>query len=175
MASSTRGRETTRDVVLTVVILFGLLALVGGFFALNRPEAETPDPVEYESVADLVRREYPYDVLVPRSVPDSWRATSVDHSQQAGGHEWRVGFLVDEEQFVGLEQSDGEIEAYQRDRLRDFSEDGESRIDGDTWQRLVEDDRNPDRALVQVDGGVVTIVRGTTSYQVLEEFVSWLE
>ncbi|NED99826.1 DUF4245 domain-containing protein [Phytoactinopolyspora halotolerans] len=175
MASSTRGRETTGDVVRTVTIMFGLLALVVGFFAMNRPEARTPEPVDYARVVELVRREYPYDVLSPASLPENWRATSVDHAQQAGGNRWRVGFLIDDEHFVGLEQADGEIEAYQRDRLRDFSDDGESRIGGQSWSRLVEQGDNADRALVRVDDGVVTIVRGTPSYETLEEFVSWLE
>jgi hypothetical protein len=123
----------------------------------------------------VVSEQFTYEVLAPTKVPDEWRATSVDHGQELGGNRWRVGFLVDGEQFVGLEQTDGEIETYLRDRLRDFDEDGTSRIGGDTWQRLVERDRSPDRALVRVDDGVVTIVYGTIGYDTLETFVTWLE
>ncbi|NED95287.1 DUF4245 domain-containing protein [Phytoactinopolyspora alkaliphila] len=175
MAGRTRGNETTGDVIRTLVIFLGLLALVGGFFAMNRPGPSLPDEVDYESVVDVVREQYPYPVVAPVAVPDAWRATSVDHGQELGGHRWRVGFLVDGEQFVGLEQMDGEIQAYLLDRLRDFDEDGTSRIGGDTWERRLERDRSPDRALVRVESGVVTIVRGTTGYDTLEEFVTWLE
>ena len=73
-----------------------------------------------------------------------------------------------------MEQSDGEIEAFRQDRLSDFEDDGIADIDGDTWQRMVETDRSPDRALVLVDDGVLTIVRGTESYDALEDFASSL-
>jgi len=83
-------------------------------------------------------------------------------------------FLIDGEQFIGLEQTDGEIESYRDDRLAGFEPDGESSVDGASWERLVEDDDAPDRALVRVDGGAVTIVRGTLPYEDLEEFVTLL-
>ncbi|AYY14341.1 DUF4245 domain-containing protein [Actinobacteria bacterium YIM 96077] len=176
MASKQRGIETLSDVVRTCILLFGFLGLIAGFFALNRPESQVPDPVEYESVVDTIQDDYPYDVLAPESTPDTWRATSIDHETRPGGNRWRLGFLIDGDEFVGLEQSDGEIEAYLRERLAGFDEDGASRIDGESWQRWQERDRRPDRALVRrSDDGVATIVRGTASYEALEEFVGWLE
>lgn len=175
MAGKARGTETTGDMVRTVFILMGVLAVVAGIFAINRPGARVPDPVDYESVLGIVQDEYPYDVLAPSSLPDNWRATSVYHEQDGAGHRWRVGFLVDDDQFVGLEQSDGEIVSYETDRLSGFEADGTSTVAGATWQRMVEQDESPDRALVQTDGGVITVVRGTASYEMLDEFASWLE
>lgn len=175
MAGKARGTETTGDMVRTVFILIGALAVVAGIFAFNRPDARLPDPVDYESVLEIVQDEYPYDVLAPSSLPDNWRATSVYHQQDGAGHRWRVGFLIDDDHFVGLEQSDGEIVSYQTDRLGGFTEDGARTIDGVAWQRWVEQDERPDRALLRVDDGVLTIVRGTQSYDALAEFISWLE
>lgn len=175
MATKTRGSETAGDVVRTCLVFFGLLALVAGFFAINRPGPQLPDPVDYEGVVDTLRRDYPYRVMAPADVPDEWRATSVDHRQDALGHRWRLGFLIGEESFVQLEQSDGEIQSYTRDRLADFDEDGTTRLDGETWQRWIERDRQPDRALVHVADGVVTIVRGTTPYETLADFVTRME
>ncbi|WP_069114971.1 DUF4245 family protein [Jiangella alba] len=57
---------------------------------------------------------------------------------------------------------------------RSVEDDGESTINGVTWERLLEDDDQPDRALVRVDGGALTIVRGTVSYEELEDFVRLL-
>jgi hypothetical protein len=175
MAGKARGSESTGDMVRTVFLLLGGLALVAGLFALNRPDPRLPDPVDYEGVLANVQDQYPYHVEAPSELPEGWRATSVHHGQERGGHQWRIGFLIDGESFVGLEQSDGETVSYLQDRLQDFDDDGVSRIAGEEWERMVERGGNGDRALVRTADGVVTIVRGTETYDVLEEFVTWLE
>ncbi|HEU0041568.1 MAG TPA: DUF4245 domain-containing protein [Jiangellaceae bacterium] len=176
MAGKPRGNETVGDAVRSLVVLLGLVAVIAIAFTVMRPDERLPDPVDYDGVLELVRDDYPYHVLAPASVPDGWRATSVDHSDDATGHRWRLGFLTADEDFVGLEQADGEIESYLADKLADFDADGTGTVDGQQWERRLEtDDRNPDRALVHVADGVVTIVRGTGSYAELEEFASWLE
>jgi hypothetical protein len=175
VATSTRGNPSLGDILRSVGVLAGVIAAIAIVFnLLNDPEPRVPDPVDYAIALDTVRAEYDYDVLAPEPVPDDWRATSVDVSQEGGGDRWRLGFLVDGEQFVGIEQTDGEIESYRDERLAGFVPDGESTIDGLTWERLVEDDDAPDRALVRVDGGALTIVRGTLAYDGLEEFVTLL-
>ncbi len=159
--------------VRAMAVLVGLLALVAGFFAINRPERSLPDPVDYEGVLAVVREQYPYHVEAPESVPSEWRATSVHHTLDTAGHQWRIGFLIDGEQFVGLEQADGEVAAYVRDRLGDFEEDGNVDVAGERWERLAQRG-GADRALVRTADDVVTIVRGTGPYSMLEEFVTWL-
>ncbi|WP_158602871.1 DUF4245 domain-containing protein [Jiangella rhizosphaerae] len=175
MATSTRGNPSLGDILRSVGVLAGVIAAIAIVFnLLNDPEPRLPDPVDYQPALEVARAEYGYDVLAPEPVPDGWRATSVDFAQEASGDRWRLGFLIDGEQFIGLEQTDGEIESYRDDRLANFHPDGESTIDGVTWERLVEDDDQPDRVLVRVDGGALTIVRGTVSYERLEEFVTML-
>lgn len=175
VATSTRGNPSLGDILRSVGVLAGVIAAIAIVFnLLNDSEPRLPDPVDYQAALDTVRAEYDYPVLAPEPVPDGWRATSVDVAQEASGDRWRLGFLIDGEQFAGIEQTDGEIESYRDDRLAGFVPDGQSSIDGVTWERLVEDDDAPDRALVRVDGGALTIVRGTVSYEGLEEFVTLL-
>ncbi|WP_158564101.1 DUF4245 domain-containing protein [Jiangella anatolica] len=175
MATSTRGNPSLGDILRSVGVLAGVIAAIAIVFnVLNDPEPRLPDPVDYQQALTVAREEYAYPVLAPEPVPDGWRATSVDFAQEESGDRWRLGFLIDEgEAFVGLEQTDGEIESYRDERLEDFAPDGESTIDGVTWERLLEDDDAPDRALVRVDGAL-TIVRGTVSYEELEAFVRLL-
>lgn len=178
MSSRARGSISapTGDLVRTVAILVGALALITLVInAMGRPEAYPRETVEYERVLERVRADYPYPVLAPGSLPDGWRATSVSHDADAAGHRWRLGFMIGDEGFVALEQSDGEIVSYLSERLRDFTDDGTSVVGGVTWDRMIQSARPADRALVQVDGGVVTIVRGTESYDVLEWFATNLE
>lgn len=178
MATGNRGSisASTGDLLRTVTVLVGVLALVA--VAINtfmRPEAPERETVDYASVLEQVRGEYPYPVVAPNSLPQGWRATSVSHEIDAAGHRWRLGFLIGDHGFVGLEQTDGEIVSYLADRMSDFTDDGVSTVAGDQWERRLQTRQPEDRALVRIDDGVVTVVRGTETYEVLEEFAASLE
>lgn len=174
MARASTRTATTADVIRSMAVLLGAVVVIVVVFNALRPDAELPDRVDYTGVVELVKDEYPYEVVAPASVPEGWRATSVDHQEDAAGHRWRVGFLTDDEGFVGLEQADGEIQSYLVDRMRDFELDGTSTIDGVTWERWEQTTSPHDRALVVERDGVVTIVRGTESYETLDDFAARL-
>ncbi len=176
MAKKARGYETAGDVIRSLLVLLGLVAVVVVAFTVMKPDARLPEPIDYANVLDLVRDEYPYPVLAPTPVPEGWRATSVEHDQGAAGNRWRLGFLTADEDFIGLEQSDGETETFVRDRVgpATFEEDGTSSVDGVTWERRIESGNDPDRALVLVTDEMATIVRGTAPYDDLEDFAASL-
>lgn len=172
-----RGNTATAsaaDIIRSMAVLLGAIAIIVVAFNVMRPDPRPPDPVDYSGVVEVVQDEYPYAIAVPSAVPSAWRATSVDHSADATGHRWRVGFLTGNDGFVGLEQADGEIQSYLADRMAEFEADGTSTIDGVAWDRMRQRVSPGDRALVRVDDGVVTIVRGTVSYETLGEFASSL-
>ena len=174
MAGKPRGRETVGDAVRSLAVMLGVIAAVVVAFTVMRPDPQPPGPVDYGAVLEHVRDEYAYPVLAPDPVPDGWRATSVDHASGPTGDRWRLGFLTADDGFVGLEQSDGEIESYVAERLAEFTDDGTSQVTGTTWERRIGPGDQPDRALVRVDDGSVTIVMGTEPYDVLESFVASL-
>ena len=166
---------STGDMLRTVGILAGVLAVLALAFTVTRPDARPPETVDYEPVLEQVRAEFPYEPAAPSSVPAGWRATNVHHEADAAGHRWRLSFLIGEQGFVRLEQTDGEIVSYLQDQMEDFQADGTSTVEGDSWERMRQDGGARDRALVRTDGGVLTIVRGTESYEVLEQFAATLE
>ena len=175
MAEKPRGSETVGDAVRSMVALLGIIAAVVIAFTTMRPDELPPGPVDYRGIVDHLRAEYPYPVLAPTPVPSGWTATSVEHSARTSGNRWRLGFVTDDDGFVGLEQSDGEVESFLDDRLDGFTQDGASQIDGATWQQWIESGDRPDRALVLVEGGVVTVVLGTEPYDDLRDFAASLE
>lgn len=168
-----RRTASLGDVAIGVAVFMALIAVVVWLFSLNRPEPDLPDPVEYESVLVAARAEFPYPVLAPDPLPDGWRVTNVQlDGDDPAGHRWRLGMFTDDGDFVGVEQSDGEIASYRADRLEGFTEDGSSTVAGESWARLREE--NGDHALVRETGGVVTIVRGTLDYDALADLVEIL-
>ena len=175
--SKNRGSiaASTGDILRTVAILAGVLAVLALAFTVTRPDARLPETVDYGPVLEQVRAEFPYEAAAPSTVPDGWRPTNVHHETDAAGHRWRLSFLIGQRGFVRLEQSDGEIVSYLTDRLEDFTADGTSVVEGDTWDRMRQHGGPRDRALVRTEDGVLTIVRGTESYEVLEQFAASLE
>lgn len=176
MPQKPRGRETIGDAVRSLTVLLGLIAVIVIAYAAVRPPESLPEPIDYTPRLELAREEFSYDVLAPEQLPTGWRATSTEVVPEARGDRWRLGLLTDDEQFIGIEQSDGESESFLRDRLRGLEEDGESTVDAVTWQRWLEvGDDVPDRVLARLDAdGVATVVTGTVGYAELEEFVSSL-
>jgi hypothetical protein len=175
VAEKPRGSETVGDAVRSLVALLGIIAAVVVAFTAMRPDQQPPAPVDYSGILDRLRAEYPYPVLAPTPVPSGWTATSTEHSARTSGNRWRLGFVTDDDGFVGLEQSDGEVESFLDDQLHGFSKDGTAEIDGATWQQWIEAGDQPDRALVLVDDGVATVVLGTEPYDVLRDFAASLE
>jgi hypothetical protein len=178
MPAKSRGSVSASigDAVRAVSVIAGLIIAVAVFFSFGREDVDpVPPAVDYASVVQYLRGEYPYAVAMP-DVPDGWRATSVDHAVDAGGNWWRVGFVVEGESFVGLQQADGEVNSLIDDELNDYAPDGTSTIAGEQWEQLRRDGRVSDFALVNVsDDGVATIVYGSEPYEELEEFVLSLD
>jgi len=174
VAAKARGQETVGDAVRSLVVLGGLVAVVVGVYTIAAPEEQLPPPVDYDHQWQVAGQQYDYPVLAPDPLPSGWRATSVEAESEAIGDRWRLGLLTDAEEYIGLEQNGGEVQGFLFDRLDDFEADGESRVDGKTWQRWYETDDDPHRALVLEGDGVATVVTGSVGYDELEEFVGLL-
>lgn len=174
MAPQQRGKTTSGDLLKSLFLVGGLVAAIVIAFNVMSPDRRVPERVDYSGALELVREEYPYDVVVPEPVPDGWRATSIAHPSDETGNRWRLGFISDDDGFVGIEQSDGEIQSYLLQRLDGFEPAGTTTIDGAEWDRMEQTSGGNDLALVRTAGGVVTIVRGTEEYGTLGEFASRL-
>lgn len=175
MAAKSRGSVSASlgDAIRAVSVLAVLIIAIALFFSCGR-EDPLPPAVDYESVVEHLRTEYPYDVPMP-DVPEDWRATSVDHAADASGNWWRVGFVVGTDSFVGLEQSDGEVNSMLDARLSGYEPDGSAVVDGEQWDRMRRDGRITDYALVNVSNGVATVVYGSQPYEELAQFVRALD
>src|SRR5690625_5078711 len=174
MAARTRRNASLVDIGIGVGVLMIIVAGIVWFTSADQPDnARLPDPVQYEAALDNARAQHPYPVLAPEPLPDGWRVTNVmmDPDNPAG-HRWRLGMFTEDAEFVGLEQSDGEVASYRDDRLEEFNADGSVTLEGDQWHRMHEDDG--DHALVREADGVLTIVRGTVNYDELADIVGAL-
>jgi hypothetical protein len=149
-----------------------LLLVVGAFVVfrdVNRTEPADPvRPVEWRGATSYARGEADFRLLAPGRVPEGWVATSVRFERQ-DGQSWHLGFLTDEQRYVGLEQSEEPPSTMVEQFVDEEAERGEDVIiDGRTWQAW-SDER--DNALVREGDDVTTLVVGSVPKDVLVDFV----
>jgi hypothetical protein len=138
--------------------------------------------VDWRPVLAQAREQSPYPVLAPTNLPPEWRSTQVRWVKQgdpyldgaaAVRNTWQLGFLAPDDTYVALNQGDARPADFIAAQSRDGLPDGQSSIEGATWQRLrTEDGRT--RSLVLGTPQVTTLVVGDTSYEALESFATTL-
>lgn len=93
------------SMIVAVVFVLGIVFL-GGFFR-DTPEVEV-EAVDYlPAVAAL--QDAGRQVAYPPTLPDGWKATSVDvdRGQRPG---WGIGMLTDDGRFLGIRQEDDDVD-----------------------------------------------------------------
>lgn len=154
-----RYQRTAGGMVGAMVVLIAVVLAFVAFRDLNRSDPASPvDEVDYTKAAEVARDAAGIEILAPRSLPAGWRATSVRFADGAEGR-WHLGLLTDDDQYVGLEQSDDPVRSMVRTHVdREADRTGGVTIGGDRWSRWADD--GGDVALVRRAEGTTTLVVG---------------
>lgn len=157
--------DIVRSVAVIGLIVLGLYAF--GKFFTQEPESPTP-AVDYATIVDQVRPVADFKVLAPSSLPKGWKANRASYDIEG----WHLGVLTDDEDYIGLDQSKVSV-GRAVERFADGSKaDGSADIDGETWSvRKGPEDRT---TYVRRDGDVTTVVIGTPSRRVIEDYITSL-
>ncbi|MCP2307359.1 MULTISPECIES: DUF4245 domain-containing protein [Kitasatospora] len=170
--SSKRGRQTVRDMILSMLAV-GVVVFVGYVF-LPGAQGDGVHVIDYRSALASAKRGAPYPVLGPEGLSDKWRATSVDYRPDKQGHNvWHLGFVTPSGQYAAVEQSDAAHDAAVAAAVAGAKEDGTATVAGDTWQRF-QGERY--RGLVHPAGTTgTTVVTGTATYEELAQLAEALK
>lgn len=176
VAADKRGNKTIRDLALSLVVLGVVVYTIYLFI----PHDSKADPVRTETVSYTVelqqaRRDAPYEVAGPEGLSAKWRATSVTY--QAADRKdvtWHLGFVDPEQQYVAVEQSNGDPDDFISEVTLKAHRDGDrtATVDGVTWDRYVGGRYN---ALVRRQQGVTTVVLGTAPDAQLKQLAGSLK
>ncbi|MEU7183873.1 DUF4245 domain-containing protein [Streptomyces celluloflavus] len=176
--AGTRGKQTVRDMILSLAAIGVVVAAVYFFIPHNdSPSAEQKavQTVDYRVEVATARRAAPYPVAVPKGLPESWRATSVSYkaSNDGKGGAWHLGMLDPEQEYAAIEQSDAPAAKFIKDvTLGAEKAEGKQAVGGAKWDRYKGEKYN---ALVREEPGVTTVVTGTAPYGRLAELAASLE
>jgi hypothetical protein len=157
------------DIVRSVVVLGLIVLALYGFGKLFTQEPETPTPaVDYATIVDQVRPVADFEVLAPPSLPKGWKANRASFDIEG----WHLGVLTDDKDYIGLDQAKVSVDRAV-ERFADGSEaDGTADIDGETWS--VRKGPEGRTTYVRRDGDATTVVIGTASRSVIEDYISSL-
>lgn len=139
-----------------------LVAVVVGFVVFRDANRSDPaDPVravDYSRDADFAREQASFDLVAPPSLPEGWRATTVEYVP--GPHDrWHLGMLTGQDRYVGLEQSGDSVDTMLETHVDATTDEGEPvLVDGVRWSTYT--DSGGDLALVRRAAGTTTLVVG---------------
>ena len=169
---------TTGDLLRSLALILLPIVVITLLFT-RLPDDHPVKVVDWQPVLTTARQEAPYRVLAPANLPEGWRATAVTWvkvgepylGKPSVRNLWQLGMLSPDDVYLSVVQGDLRPDDLVREQTRMGVPDGNSTVDGRTWQRRVSlDDRT--RSLVRSDATVTTIVVGDTSYAGLEAFAA---
>lgn len=169
--SNARMKQTVGDMVRSMAVVLAVVAAL--LLVTWRPD---PDPVRVVDTVPITnlavsRAEFP--ILVPTL--DDLRATSVrwEPTRESGDVPvWHIGYVTPQDQYLQITQSTvSEPEYLEEQTLQGEITDIVS-INGSEWQTYVAENET---ALVNMDNGITTVVRGTGSQADVIKAVESLE
>ncbi|MFD4031664.1 DUF4245 domain-containing protein [Streptomyces sp. NPDC058637] len=168
--ASKRGKQTVRDMFLSMLVITALAGVIYIFI----PHDDTADPikaVDYRVELATARRAAPYPVAAPAGLSEKWKPTSVSYEGHNGAG-WHLGFLDPDGRYVAVEQSTSPARKYVP-AVSQRAEDTGSTYDvaGEAWQRWEGPKYD---ALVLHAEGVTTVVTGSAPMERLAEMAAAL-
>ena len=159
-------------ITLAVIIAFVVLRSV-----VSDQVEQEPEAVDWVASVGFAQ-ESGTEVVYPRSVPDSWTATSVD-LDPGDPPAWGLGFLTGDTLFVGLRHEDASLDdllaTYVEEEAADLRELEDQQLDSEVardWP--VFEDTGGDRAYAADLGDRVVLVYGSAPAEDLELVVERL-
>jgi hypothetical protein len=165
-------QKTARDMVISLGVV---LLIIGAFMLLSpRRHYDAVKQIDYSQPLRDARKVAPYRLAAPEGLPPRWRATSVRYDGDVNGDaQWHLGFVSPQDEYVGLEQTDGPARDFIFNLSNRGLEDGTTVVRGEVWDRYLRESRDV-RSLARTENGVTTLITGTASYQEMAEFAAAL-
>lgn len=165
--SRKRGRQTVRDMVLSMLVVTGAVAIL--FLPWNHRDVEPVKVVDPIPTVATAREIVTWPVLQP-NVPATWRCTSARISTAGDAQPIvHLGYLSPTSRYVGLEQSGTKETSFVHDAVVGGKPTGTSTINAVVWQRY----ESPDglqRSLVTSVNGATYVVNSQAQWPEIEQF-----
>lgn len=144
-----RSNQTTTNLLLSLAASLGVVLIL--VLVVVRPE---PAPITVDHLASAAEAEQSLGTtVVAPIVPPAWVANRAELASSGGVTEWNIGFITEDQTFIGLVQGFDANRTWLRDTLLDPAPADEVIIADITWQRY---DRRGDDAVGLREYALVT-------------------
>jgi hypothetical protein len=165
--SRKRGRQTVRDMVLSMLVVTAAVAVL--FLPWNHRDVETVKVVDPIPTVTAARGVVTWPVLQP-NLPPTWRCTSARLSAAGDAQPIvHLGYLSPSARYVGIEQSATKETSFVHDSVVGGKPSGTSTINGVVWQRYESAD-GVQRSLVDSAHGATYVVNSQAQWPEIEQF-----
>lgn len=169
--SNARMKQTVGDMVRSMAVVLAVVAAL--MLVTWRPDPDPVRVVDTVPITNLAVSRAGFPILIPTL--NDLRATSVrwEPTIESGDVPvWHIGYVTPEDQYLQITQSTVSDPEYLEEQTLQGEITGIVSINGSEWQTYVAENET---ALVNMDDGITTVVRGTGSQADVMKAVESLE
>lgn len=169
--------------VLSLLVILVPLAIIIALFSHDpAPDEDQKYQVNWQQAVDQAVAANKFEVQTLSAVPADWSPTkarwlqpgeAISGDLKAAGFTLELGFVIDKNLFVGIDQTVAPLRPYLKFVGREPLEDGTIAVNGQTWQRYRSTDGRT-TSLVSTLKGRNTIVVGDTDAEHLAQVATML-
>lgn len=126
-----RAKQTIRNLVLSLIVTTGLVAAI--YLGVPRDDSNRITAVDYQSISVSASDSLGQQALSPE-VPADWWANAARLETTLGVVSWYVGFVTEDNQYIGLSQAFDSNSSWESSLLSSNFQDGQIELSGLTWE-----------------------------------------
>jgi hypothetical protein len=130
-AAERRAKATVRNLIYSMLVTLGIVVLL--ILGVPRDDSNRLQPVEFQEIAVAASNSEGLLVLAPQ-IPAEWYSNAARIDNTLGVRGWYVGFVTDDNQFIGLSQAFETNPSWEAEMLKTNLLEGEIEIAGLTWE-----------------------------------------
>lgn len=165
----TRHKGSITSMVISMGLILAMVFVV--VWVIPRPSSVEQPPADVPNAAAGAVSQLSFVPPVPQGL-DGWVATSAQVNRSTDDvRTWHVGYRTDDGEYVAVEVARDVTPTWQRAQTASGSADGTATVEGQEWDRFLQEDRGR-HSLVRVQDGVTVVATGESDYDVLAELVT---
>ena len=130
-AAERRAKATVRNLIYSMLVTLGIVLLL--ILGVPRDDSNRIQPIDYQEIAISASNAEGYQALAPE-IPEGWYSSAARLDNTLGVRGWYLGFVTDDNQFIGLSQAFQTNPSWESEMLKTNILEGEIEISGLTWE-----------------------------------------
>lgn len=126
-----RAKQTVRNLVFSLLVTLGLTVAI--VLVVPRDDSNRIQKIDYVAIAEETQNSLGLEALAPE-IPAEWWANGARLETTLGVETWYVGFVTEDNQYIGLTQAFESNPSWLANQLQGNWQDGTMEIDGRIWE-----------------------------------------